>query len=56
MNFTNSKIKFYKAVESENERVKYCKTVYEIDGLRGRNKEPKEADYTPNANYRSLLL
>ena len=54
LNFPDSKSKFYKIVESENERINYCKMVNEIYGFHGRNKDPKEAGYTPNANYRFI--
>lgn len=54
LNFPDSKSKFYKIVEFENERINYCKMVNEIYGFHGRNKNPEEADYTPNANYRFI--
>ncbi|MEG1311402.1 MAG: hypothetical protein RSD47_05265 [Romboutsia sp.] len=54
LSFPDSKSKFYKIVESEDERINYCKMVNEIYGFHGRNKDPEEADYTPNANYRFI--
>ena len=54
LSFPDSKSKFYKLVESEDERINYCKMVNEIYGFHGRNKDPEEAGYTPNANYRFI--
>lgn len=54
LNFPDSKEKFFKNVESKDKRIEYCKMVYEIYGFRGRNKNPENADYTPNANYRFI--
>lgn len=54
LNFPDSKDKFHRNVESEAKRVEYCKMVNEIYGFRGRNKNPEDADYTPNANYRFI--
>lgn len=54
LNFPDSKDKFHRNVESEDKRVEYCKMVNEIYGFRGRNKNPEDADYTPNANYRFI--
>ncbi|MEG1311403.1 MAG: AAA family ATPase [Romboutsia sp.] len=54
LNFPDSKDKFHRNVRSEDKRIEYCKMVNEIYGFRGRNKNPEDADYTPNANYRFI--
>ncbi|MGL5755386.1 MAG: McrB family protein, partial [Paraclostridium sp.] len=54
LGFPDSKEKFFKAATSEERRVEYCTMVYDIYGFRGRGRDPKNPDYTPNSNYRFI--
>lgn len=54
LGFPDSKEKFFNAVPSQEKRIEYCKMIYDIYGFRSRGKDPENADYTPNTNYRFI--